>query len=154
MLSGRSAAATHARRITGDAGSSLMLMPAAVLIVLLLGAVAVDLSIVRMAHRDLVNVAASAANDAVTDGLDAAEYRRSGAYVIDLDRANEVLDRSLAHHGLADRITGRSMALGPGPDELTVELEMEVSAVFARSLPHAASTSTVRARASASVQRR
>jgi len=126
-----------------------MLMPAGVLIVLLLGAIAVDLSVVRMAQRDLFNVASSAANDAAAAGLDKAEYRRSGDYVIDLDRATAAVDRALGNRMMAARITRRSVTLGPGPDEITVELEMPVSYLFAKTI-----SATVRARTSASVQQR
>ncbi len=142
------------RRATGDAGSSLMLMPVAVLIVLLLGAIAVDLSVVRLAHRDLLDVAASAANDAATDGLDPDHYRRTGTYEIDLARAYTALDRTIEHRHLANPVTARLITAGPGPDEITVELESSVPALFAKALPGAPHHTTIRAKATAAVQRR
>jgi hypothetical protein len=131
-----------------------MLMPVAVLIVLLLGAIAVDLSVVRLAHRDLLDVAASAANDAATDGLDADAYRRTGTFELDLDRAYAALDRTIEHRHLAHPVTQRVITAGPGPDEITIELEASVSPLFAKSLPGPAHATTVRARATATVLRR
>ena len=146
-------AAVPTPRARGDRGSSLLLMPAAVLIVLVLGAIAVDLTVVRLAHRDLLDVAASAANDAAGAGLDPATFRRSGAYRIDRRRAEDAVARSLAAHHLDDRVQA-TVILGPGPDEVTVELTTDVGYVFARSLPGAAHSTTVHARASAAAARR
>jgi len=144
----------RSRRCVGDEGSSLLLMPVAVLIVLLLGAIAVDLSAVRLAHRDLIDVAASGANDAATAGLDPTAFRRTGTYAIDLGRAYAALDRSIEHRHLAQSVTHRSITAGPGPDEITVELEMTVPAFFAKSLPGAPHATNVRAQATASSRRR
>ena len=47
-----------------DRGSSLMLVPAGVLVVVLLGAIAVDLSAAHLAQRRLVQVTERAADDA------------------------------------------------------------------------------------------
>ena len=131
-----------------------MLMPVAVLIVLLLGAIAVDLSAVRLAHRDLLDLASGAANDAATDGLDPAEFRRTGTYEIDLDRAYAALDRTIQRRRLAHPVTHRLVTAGPGPSEVTVELEMSVPYFFAKSLPGAPHDSTVRARATAGALQR
>jgi hypothetical protein len=126
-----------------------MLMPVAVLIVLLLGAIAVDLASVRLAHQDLMDVASSAANDAVTSSLDQTAFRIDGSYVFDLGRAQESLDRTLERHHLLDRVTWRSIAPGPDPDELTVELELPVRYFFAKTISSANHGPTVRVRASA-----
>ncbi len=131
-----------------------MLMPVAVLIVLLLGAIAVDLSAVRLAHRDLLDLAASAANDAATYGVDPDGYRRTGTYEIDLDRASTALDHTIGLRHLSHPITERTVTAGPGPTEVTVELEMSVPALFAKSIPGAPHATTVRARATAAALQR
>lgn len=141
------------QRLHGDDGSSLMLMPVAVLIVLLLGAIAFDLSVVHLAHRDLLDVAESAANDAATEALDQLALRRDGAYRIDPGLAASSLDRSLARHRVDQAVTARSIVVGPAGDQVTVELERPVPYVFATSLPGEHGT-TVRARATAVVHRR
>ena len=64
-----------------------MLMPAAVLIVMVLGAIAVDLTAVRLGQRELIAAAGDAANDAVTVGLDEAALRSGQGYRLDPDRA-------------------------------------------------------------------
>src|SRR5690606_36454066 len=69
----RSTPVTDRRR--GQRGSVLMLMPAAVLIVLALGSLAVDRAVVFGAQRDLINTAQAAANDAVTLGIDVDQVR-------------------------------------------------------------------------------
>jgi uncharacterized membrane protein len=75
------------RRVTRrDRGSVLMLMPAAVLIVLLLGAIAVDSAIVYLRQRQAYNVAFDAANDAAGAGFDLAIARERGEVVYDADR--------------------------------------------------------------------
>ena len=56
-------------RVRRSRGSVLMLMPAAVLIVLLLGAIAVDSAIVYLRQRQAENIAFDAANDAAGAGL-------------------------------------------------------------------------------------
>ena len=144
--------ATH--RLAGDRGSALMLMPAAVLIVLVLGAIAVDLSVVHLAHRDLVDVAASAANDAATDGLDPDTFHRTGRYELDQTRATAAVERSLTVHQLAGRATIVRVVQGPGPDQVTVELEVPVDYLFAKALPGANHGTTVRAHATATAAER
>ena len=51
-----------------QSGSTLMLMPAAVLILFVLGSIAVDAAIVYLQQREAYNVAADAANDAAAAG--------------------------------------------------------------------------------------
>jgi len=67
-----------------------MLMPAAILIVLLLGAIAVDSAIVYLEQRQAYNVAFDAANDAAGAGLDRDLIRTTGQLVHDPGRVREV----------------------------------------------------------------
>ncbi len=131
-----------------------MLMPAAVLIVLVLGAIAVDLSVVHLAHRDLIDIAASAANDAATDGLDTEAFHRTGTYRLDLDRAMAAVRRTLAVHQVAGRATIVRVVQGPGADQVTVELQMPVTYIFAKALPGANEGTTVKAHATATAAER
>ena len=62
------------RRGRGDRASAVVFVPAAVLILLMLAGLAVDLSVAYLARHQLDDAAASAANDAVTAGLDLAAF--------------------------------------------------------------------------------
>src|SRR5215471_12273387 len=79
----------------GERGSVLVLMPVGVLIVLLLGAIAVDLTAVHLRRQQAVDAAASAANDAVTFGLDEGALRTGHGYHLDPVRVREVVLRSI-----------------------------------------------------------
>lgn len=129
-----------------------MLMPAAVLVVLVLGAIAVDLSVVHLATRDLADAAASAANDAVTSGLDPAGVRTGGSYELDPDRVAAAVADSLALHGLEGRLARADIEVDG--DRVVVTLERRVAHVFARSLPGAAGATTITTRGEARVARR
>ncbi len=142
-------------RLHGDTGSSLMLMPAAVLIVLVLGAIAVDLSVVHLAQRDLLDVAASAANDAATFGIDPSAYRAgSGSAAFDPDRAELAVERSLRNHHLDTRVTIDGVRQGPAADEVTVDLHVTVDYIFAKAIPGARHSTVVHAHATATATTR
>jgi hypothetical protein len=78
----------------------LMLMPAAVLIVLLLGAIAVDSAIVYLGQRQAYNVAFDAANDAAGAGFDLDAARTSGEIVYDPDRVEALAAQAVAAAGI------------------------------------------------------
>ena len=131
-----------------------MLMPAAVVVMLVLGAICVDLAVVHLATRNLSDVAASAANDAVTFGLDQALLRTSGDYTLDDARVNKAVWHSLDAHRLGAKVADPLIELGPATDQVTVTLEMRVDYLFAKALPGANGGTTVRARATATAARR
>jgi Flp pilus assembly protein TadG len=133
----------------GDAGSSLLLFPAAVLIVLVLGAVAVDLSAVHLAKRQVLDLAASAANDAVTAGLDQGRFRATGEYVIDAALATRAVERAVAANEPDGRTTVVRVELGPDPGQVTVELRAPAEPVFSSALPGGPGTTTVSGTATA-----
>lgn len=73
-------------RRCGDDGSTLVLVPAGTLIVLLLGAIAVDHSALFLAKRDLLDAAAAVANDAAGAGVDPDTIRHGTNGELDPDR--------------------------------------------------------------------
>lgn len=79
-----------------ERGSVMMLMPAAVVIVLLLGAITVDSAIVYLAQRQAYNVAFDAANDTAGAAFDAAAARNEGVIVYRPDRLRAVAGQSVA----------------------------------------------------------
>lgn len=133
--------------------SVLLLMPSAVLIVLLLGAVAVDLGRVHLAERELTAAAEGAANDAVTYGLDESRLRADGEYVLDPTRVEQAARTSLAAGDVGDELTGFDVRLlGPGTVEITVTAT--VAYLFAPSIPGAPDATVVEATVRATAERR
>jgi Putative Flp pilus-assembly TadE/G-like len=128
-------------------GSVLMLMPAGVLVVLLLGSIAFDFSLVYLRQRQAQNVAVGAANDAVTAGVDRDLLRRTGLYEIAEPDATAVAVESIERSDIADIVTVRDIRVAG--NTVTVELVVEVEYVFARALPFAPSSRTVDVRATA-----
>jgi Flp pilus assembly protein TadG len=141
----------HRRR---QEGSVLMLMPAAVLIVMVLGAIAVDLSVVRMGQRELIAAAGDAANDAVTVGLDEAALRAGDGYHLDAERVRESVERTLAAKGLLDDLAEPSVVTIDGETTVTVQLARRVPHLFAKALPGAPDDQLVRATVTAEVEQR
>ena len=128
-----------------------MLMPTAVLIVLVLSAIAVDLSIVHLGEREVAAAADATANDIVSEALDEVRLYRDGTYVIDPALARRAAERSLAGQGLSGGVTQLEVLVDPDGRGVTVTLAMEVDRVFATALPGSHEDVTVRASAGAEV---
>lgn len=107
-----------------------MLMPAAVLVVIVLGSLAIDRAVVFGAQRDLINTAQAAANDAVTLGIDIEAVRTSGDLQYDRARIDLAIRRAVA--GDAGVVVTGWVIQG---DQLVVRLEKRVEYVFAKGIP-------------------
>ena len=127
-------------------------MPAAVLVVLVLGSIAVDMTIVHLGEREAVTAAQAAADDAVTWGVDDAALYGSGTYRLDRERVVEAVHTSLANHELSGRLTDLHVVVNGATVSVTVELEVDY--VFAPIIPHAPHHTRVQATASASAIQR
>lgn len=139
-----------------ERGSTLLLFPAAVLIMMALAAMTVDSSIAFLAQRELANAAAAAANDAASEAVsDASFYEQdrielSAATVeaVAVDRVHSLVDQT-RHHDL----TVDAQALPPTapgcPWTVRVRASSRVDALFARAMPGGAGSTGVRAQASA-----
>lgn len=112
---------------SGTRGSVLMLMPAAVLIVLLLGAIAVDSAVVYLRQRQAYNVAFDAANDAVGAGIDLHTARSSGEFVLDPDRVRTVARQTVDAAGFDDLVL---VDVRTEEDEVAVTVEVTVRHLF------------------------
>jgi hypothetical protein len=121
-----------------------MLMPAAVLVVIILGAISVDAAVVFGAQRELVDSAQAAANDAAAYGIDEGAFRAGRGYVYDASRVDDAVDRALAARGV--RARRRWYVRG---DRIVVELQESVAYVFTKAVPGAGDSTTVHARADA-----
>lgn len=120
------------RRVSGDRGSSLMLMPAAVLVMMLLGAIALDAAAIRMQSRELRNVARSAANDALSAAVDVDHLRETGEIRIDESLARVTVDEAITRRSVADAAVD-AVVVTTEPDGtivLTVTLRRSVDHVL------------------------
>ena len=131
-----------------------MLMPAAVLIVMVLGAITVDLTAVRLGQRELIDAAGDAANDAVTVGLDEGALRAGDGYRIDPARAEGAVIDSLAAKGILGRLAEAPTVTVIGDDVVEVRLARRVPHIFAKALPGAPDDELVRATVTAEVAQR
>jgi hypothetical protein len=125
-----------------------MLMPAGVLVVLLLGAIAFDLSLVFVRQRQASSLAVDVANDLATAALDEEGFRRDGEFVLDPERATQLGGDLVRLSDLGDLVEDVEVEVA-GPDEVTVRVVVQVDYVFARAIPGAADGTTVTASATA-----
>ena len=141
-------------RAAGDRASTLLLFPAALLIVVVLAAVTVDLARLHLARRDLDDLAAAIGNDVTTLGIDETELRRTGAYRLDPVRVRELVT-SAARARQSDLVQGVRAETGL-VDDRTVHLRLRASIAlpFTRALPGARSRVTVDADATATAHLR
>ena len=125
-----------------------MLMPAGVLIVLLLGAIAFDLSLVYLRQRQASAVAVDVANDLASAALDENAFRADGRFELDAVRADELGRSLVASSDLADEVVSVEVTV-VAPDEVVVRLVVRVDYIFAKAIPGAAEGTTVTAAATA-----
>ena len=141
-------------RRRGDRGSALMLMPAAVLIMFVLGAIAVDLTAIRVGQRDLQAALTDAANDAVTGALDESLLRAGSGYQVDRSMAWMIAMSALETRGaLRDVVDGPHITIAED-GSVTVSASRQVPHIFGRALPGVPHHETVRATATAHLERR
>lgn len=134
----------------------LMMVPAAVMIVLMLAAVAIDETAVFLAHRQLHAAAAAAANDAVTAGLDRVAFEATGVYRLDAVRVQEAVARSLAAQATDEvrnaALNGPSITVDSnGRQSVQLALTADVRLIFAGAIPGFDRTRRITERASATV---
>jgi len=125
-----------------------MLMPAGVLIVLLLGSLAFDLSLVFLRQRQASSLSIDVANDLATAAIDEAAFRRDGQFVIDPTLAAQLGGELVGASELGPDVRSLEVRV---VDDQTVEvvLEVEVDYLFAGAIPGAADGTRVTARATA-----
>ena len=122
-----------------ERGSVLMLLPAAVMIVLLLGAIAVDAAIAFLGEREALSLASAAANDAATAALDQDRFRATGEFSLDHDRARRIVEATLASSSseLDDVSVEVTFPIVDGTEGVRVEITGSVEYVFAKAIPGA-----------------
>ena len=119
-----------------ERGSVLFLVPVGLLIVVLLGAVAVDLGNVWLQQRRLADAADAAANDAATYGIDIGLLRAEGTVALDTARTEAAARQSVAGQLLPP--DARIAAVDPfavsadGNPAVTVVIESRAALIFGR----------------------
>ncbi len=136
-----------------ERGSVLMLVPAAVLVLVILGAIAVDFSVAFLGQRELISAAGAAANDAATAIAERRFYQGGGAdeagtVVLDEDRAARVVNQALAARAPRGVMIG-DVNVYPSGGQVCVLLRGRVDYVFAPAVPGMADGASVQGRASA-----
>jgi Flp pilus assembly protein TadG len=127
-----------------------MLLPAGVLIVMVLGAIAVDLSLAFQAERELAGAAHAAADDAAAVAIDEAAFYADGTVRLDADRAEEVARTAVALRR-ADHLDDVEVAVTLLDDGVTVRVTVSatVPTVFSRAVPGGPDRTAVSATATA-----
>jgi Flp pilus assembly protein TadG len=135
-----------------ERGSVLALMPAAVLVFIVLGSLAVDASLAFLGEREVSNLAAAVANDAATEGIDVVRYYGTGDIVIDPARVRAVADAAVARNdaGLVDLTIDTDVV---GDDVVVVRVRARVRSLFSRVLPQGLEEREVQASAEATAER-
>jgi hypothetical protein len=131
-----------------DRGSALMLMPAGLLIVLVLASIAVDMSVVHLRKRQAFELAAAAANDAVTAAVDQGRLRTTHDYLLDPERARAVVADVVAASEVAPELAGPPVVTVTAAG-VRVELVLEADYIFADVVPGAPDGAEVTASATA-----
>lgn len=142
------------RRCGNERGSVLILMPCAVLIVIILGAIAVDLAAVRLGQRDLQAAATDAANDAVTAGLDEWAFRIGAGYRLDPVLVNNAAVRAIGAKGLLGVLDAAPEITINFDGSVSVRLRQRVPHIFGKAIPGTANDTLVNAIATAHVRQR
>ena len=131
-----------------ERGSVLMLLPAGILVVLLLGAIAFDLSVVFLRQRQASSLAVDVANDLATAALDEVAFRADGTYRIDHERAEALAGAFLGASDLRKDLDLVEVDV-TGPDTVEVRIVLHVDYVFARAIPGTSDGTSVEASATA-----
>ena len=123
-----------------------MLMPAAVLVMIVLGGLAVDSAVGFLAARELSDLTAAAANDAASEALDDRAFHEGTVDGVTLHprRAEEVVALSIAARG-SGSFTLTGVDVDVTGEEVTVRASATVRMLFAPALPGTPNERTVTA---------
>ena len=123
-------------------------MPAAVLVFLVLGALAVDAAAVFLAQRQLANAAVAAANDAVTVAVDVDEFYGGGRLLVLGSEAQRIADEAVQRLDL-DRMGDVHPVATVRGSSVEVTITARVELIFSAAVPGGADTAAVAATAAA-----
>lgn len=121
-------------RPPAERGSALILVPAMLMVLLALGAIAIDLSVLHGAHRSLHRIASGAADDAAAM-LDEEQLQVDGQLRIDAHAARQVVDAHLDAARMPGTLTAARTSISDDGAAVTVELTAEVDHVLLAAIP-------------------
>jgi hypothetical protein len=138
-------------RRRSERASTLLLFPAAVLVVMLLSAIAVDMTQLHTVQVDLEDAVHRAADDGAAM-IDIELLRSSGAVAIDLDAARRTIVGDLRDASLMGAPGSVEVTAGPRAGSLRVTATRRVRRLFGSVLPGIDRTVTVSATVVAEVR--
>ncbi|MGK2959283.1 MAG: hypothetical protein ACSLFB_13000 [Acidimicrobiales bacterium] len=115
-------------------GSVLILMPVAVLVFIILGALAVDHAIAFMGERSLANASAAAANNAAAAGLNQGGFYGGTGADIDWAKASAIAQATIDAERLGG-IENLAVSTTVVGDVVTVNITGQVNTIFSRAIP-------------------
>lgn len=116
-----------------EGGSVLILMPAAVLVFIILGALAVDHAIAFMGERALANASAAAANNAAS-ALGEQTFYQGSVVALDAAQASAIAQKTI--EGLQPSgVHDLSVDTAVNGNEVTVTVTGRVETIFSRAVP-------------------
>ena len=130
-------------RRPAERGSTLLLFPAAVLVLMILSAIAIDLSTVHLARRELLRTASQAADDAAAM-LDQQAARAGDFTVIDAAAAQRVVLFEMEVADLPGKLVGSpDVTVDDTSGTVTVLVSMEVDRLFGKIAPGTSTTDRI-----------
>jgi hypothetical protein len=127
----------------------LALVPAGFVVMILLGALAVDNAVVYLGQRQVHDALVAAANDAVDASVDNGAFYRQGRIVLDFQRVADTACASVLAQHMSD-VRDLHLWVSTGGDAVRLQATAEVGTVFGRAIPGFGER-TVHASASASL---
>jgi hypothetical protein len=132
-------------------GSVLLLVPAGILVLMILGAIAVDSAVVFLGQRELGSAVAAAANDAAAAAFAEAPFYEGGRVEIDVSLAQHVAQQSFdARKAAQIELTGPLEVTVVGR-QICVAAEATVRRIFTPRGIGVSPTATIRARSGATL---
>jgi len=122
-------------RGSSEAASALVLVPAMLLVLLCLGGVAVDLTIVHGAHRGAHRIVSAAADDAAAM-IDTDLLQESGELRVDPELARRVALAQLDAMVLPGTVVGSPVVtVSAAGDVVTIAVDLDIDHVMLRAVP-------------------
>ncbi len=130
-------------RLRDDRGQTLLLAPIAMMIVVILGAVTLEVAAMHLHQRQLNDLADSLANDAATVGFDVDAFRQTGEVRIDPTEAAKVIGPGIQISNLPTATSTGVVTVTPGiSPEAAVTLSYEHEFILGQVIFGASTTLT------------
>jgi Flp pilus assembly protein TadG len=136
--------------VSRERGSALILVPAGVLVLVILAAIAIDFSLVFLAQRELTDATTAAANDVAGAAIRPSTFYGNGQLALDPDAAARIACDSVRGQA-ASGLDITAVRIETGDRSVRVTAKATVRAVFLRAVPGATAHS-VQATSSAIAQ--